>query len=180
MPSHCWNPGQIQRLFDALADQGKGEARTAAEIMWRTGLRIGETLALEWNDVDFPRGVLAVRATNARRGRLVPLHGDLVERLGNWSELHDPMGRLLNMSRRTALRHIRAGIEAAGLDDESTGTGVQKGGAHSLRHSAAVHWLSSGIPMHVVSLWLGHSNVLITLRSYGSMLDSRYSMADVP
>ena len=34
--------------------------------------------------------------------------------------------------------------------------------------------------MHVVSLWLGHSNALITLRAYGSMVDSRYSMADVP
>ena len=180
MVHHCWNPEQIQRLFDALADQGKGEARTAAEIMWRTGLRIGETLALEWKDIDFPRGVLEVRHTNPRRVRFVPLHRDLVETLGNWSELHGPMGRLLNMSRRTALRHIRAGIEAAGLDDESTGTGIQKAGAHSLRHSAAEHWLLSGIPMHVVSFWLGHSSPLITLRAYGFMVDSRYSMADVP
>ena len=177
---HYWNPEQIQRLFDALADQGKGEARTAAEIMWRAGLRIGETLALEWKDIDFPRGVLEVRDRNARPGRFVPLHGDLVEMLGNWSELHGPVGRLFNMSRRTALRHIRQGIEAARLDDESTGTGIQKAGAHSLRHSAAVHWLSSGIPVDVVSFWLGHSSPLITLRGYQPIVSSRYTMDDVP
>ena len=91
-----------------------------------------------------------------------------------------PNDRLLNMSRRTALRHIREGIEAAGLDYESTGTGVQKAGAHSLRHSAAVHWLTSGVPAHVVAHWLGHSSALVTLRTYLSMVDRTYTMDDVP
>ena len=84
------------------------------------------------------------------------------------------------MSRRTALRHIRAGIEAAGLDDESTGTGIQKAGAQSLRHSAAVHWLSSGIPVDVVSSWLGHSSLVTTILLYEPMLLGTYSMVDVP
>ncbi len=28
---------------------------------------------------------------------------------------------------------------------------------HTLRHSSARHWLASGIPINVVSRWLGHS-----------------------
>ena len=181
MPPHYWTPEQVQRLLHTLADQNKHEALIASLIMWRTGLRIGETLALEWRDIDFQEGALEVRNRTASfGGRLVPLHGELVEMLGNWSEPHGPMDRLLNMSRRTALRHIRDGIEAAGLDDESTGTGVQKAGAHSLRHSAAVHWLNSGVPSHVVAQWLGHSSTLVTLDTYLSMVHRTYTMDDVP
>ena len=161
-------------------NRNRGEARIATLIMWRAGLRIGETLALEWGDIDFPGGALAVRESDYRSGRLVPLHGELVEMLGDWWELHGVKDRLLNMSRRTALRHIREGIKAAGLDDESTGTGFQMAGAHSLRHSAAVHWLKSGVPSHVVAQWLGHSSSLFTLRTYVPMVDLTYTMDDVP
>ena len=180
MPPHYWTPEQVQRLLHALADQNMREARIASLIMWRTGLRIGETLALEWGDIDFPGGALVVRETNSRFGRLVPLHGELVEMLGDGWELHGVKDRLLNMSRRTALRHIREGIEAAGLDYESTGTGVQRAGAHSLRHSAAVHWLTSGVPVDVVAEWLGHSGPLFAIRFYLPMVDRTYTMDDVP
>ena len=180
MPPHYWTPEQVQRLLHALADQGMREARIASLIMWRTGLRIGETLALEWGDIDFQEGALEVRKTNSRLGRLVPLHGELVEMLVDGGELHGLKDRLVNMSRRTALRHIRKGIEAAGLDYESTGTGVQKAGAYSLRHSAAVHWLNSGVPSHVVAQWLGHSSTLVTLDTYLSMVHRTYTMDDVP
>ena len=32
-------------------------SRTAALIMWRTGLRVSEVLALEWRDLDYTRGI---------------------------------------------------------------------------------------------------------------------------
>ena len=65
------------------------------------------------------------------------------------------------------LRHLRAGIEHAGLDQESPGTGRQRAGVHSLRHSAARHWLTTaGIPLNVVSQWLGHATPEVTLRIY--------------
>ena len=52
MIPHYWTPEQVMRLLDTLATHDKREARTAALIMWRTGLRIGETLALQWRDID--------------------------------------------------------------------------------------------------------------------------------
>ena len=72
---------------------------------------------------------------------------------------------------RTALRHIGDGIEWASLDEESPGTGKRRPGAHSLRHSAARHWLMVGkVPLNVVSQWLGHTNVQVTLRIYLAVL----------
>ena len=37
----------MQRLLDALASHNRRQARTAALIMWRTGLRVSEVLELE-------------------------------------------------------------------------------------------------------------------------------------
>ena len=52
MIPHYWNPQQVERLLDALAALGLRRARVAALIMWRSGLRVGETVALEWRDID--------------------------------------------------------------------------------------------------------------------------------
>ena len=37
---HYWTADQVQRLLDALAAHNRHQARTAALIMWRTGLRV--------------------------------------------------------------------------------------------------------------------------------------------
>ena len=44
---HYWNPQQVERLLDFLAALGLRRARVAALIMWRSGLRVGEAVALE-------------------------------------------------------------------------------------------------------------------------------------
>ena len=43
---------------------------------------------------------------------------------------------------------------------------------HTLRHSAATTMLEAGIPIHVVSRQLGHSNINITVDIYGHVSDN--------
>jgi integrase len=82
---------------------------------------------------------------------------------------------------RTALRHIADAVVSSVLDQESPGTGKRLPGAHSLRHSAARHWLVVGkVPLNVVSQWLGHANVQVTLRTYLPIVGSDYGMENVP
>ena len=71
---HYWNPQQVERLLDSLAALGLRRARVAALIMWRAVLRIGETVALEWRDIDLTAGTLLVRLGKGGRGRTVLLH----------------------------------------------------------------------------------------------------------
>ena len=83
---HYWNPQQVERFLDSLAALGLRRARVAALIMWRAGLRVGETVALEWRDIDVTAGSLLVRLGKGGRGRTVPLHPDLaslVRQLGH-------------------------------------------------------------------------------------------------
>ena len=135
--------------------------------MWRTGLRIGETGALEWWDIDLTAGSLLVRRGKGGRGRTVPLHPDLASLFSNWATSYGPGDLVVWLTRKTDLRHLRAGIGHADLDEESPGTGRQRAEAHSLRHSAARHWL-------------GHATPEVTLRIYLPIVGSTHSMADVP
>ena len=66
---HYWNPQQVERLLDSLAALGLRRARVAALIMWRSGMRVGETVALEWRDIDVTAGSLLVRRGKGGRGR---------------------------------------------------------------------------------------------------------------
>ena len=126
-------------------------------------------------------GSLLVRRGKGGRGRTVPLHPDLASLFANWPTSYGPRDPVVGLTRKTALRHLRAGIEHAGLDEESPGTGRQRAGAHSLRHNAARHWLTTaGISLNVVSQWLGHANPEVTLRIYLPIVGSTHSMADVP
>ena len=74
---HYWTAEQVQRLLDALASHNRHQARTAALIMWRTGLRVSEVLEIEWRDLDYlgEPATLLVRRSKSRRARTVRLHG---------------------------------------------------------------------------------------------------------
>ena len=180
---HYWTADQVQRLLDSLAGHNRHKARSAALVMWRTGLRVSEVLELEWRDLDYSGdpATLLVRKSKSRRARTVRLHPELVQLFTNWPANRSPRDKVVSLSMRTALRHIGDGIERAGLSEESPGTGKRRAGAHSLRHSAARHWLvAGGVPLNVVSSWLGHANVQVTLRIYLPIVGSDYGMEGVP
>ena len=118
---HYWTVEQVGRLLDTLAERNRHQARTLALIMWRTGLRISEALALEWRDLDYRSEVpaLLVRESKSGKPRAVPLHGELVQLFANWPAKPSPRDRVVALTMRTALRHIGDGIRWAGLDEES-------------------------------------------------------------
>ncbi|MCY4416096.1 MAG: tyrosine-type recombinase/integrase [Chloroflexi bacterium] len=180
---HYWTADQVQRLLDALASNNRHQARTAALIMWRTGLRVSEVLELEWRDLDYSGepATLIVRRSKTRKPRTVRMHGELVQLFTNWPSNRTARDKVVPLAMRTVLRHIADAVVASGLAEESPGTGKRLPGAHSLRHSAARHWLMVGrVPLNVVSSWLGHANVQVTLRIYLPIVGSDYGMENVP
>ena len=106
------------------------QARTAALIMWRTGLRVSEVLDLEWRDLDYlgEPATLIVRRSKTRRARTVRMHGELVQLFTNWPANRSPRDKVVQLSMRTALRHIGDAVDAAGLAEESPGTGKRRPG----------------------------------------------------
>ena len=89
---HYWTADQVRRLLDALAAHNRHRSRTAALIMWRTGLRVSEVLELEWRDLDYAGdpATLLVRKSKSRSARTVRLHQDLVQLFTNWPANRSP------------------------------------------------------------------------------------------
>ena len=105
----------------------------------------------------------------------------------NWSRCSVPsalafgkigQGPILEASRSTAWRWVSSALERAqGLGAIPEG---RKVGTHTLRHSAARHWLASGIPINVVSRWLGHASLQTTLVYLEVLPDPLGEMDRVP
>lgn len=180
---HYWTADQVQRLLDASASHNRHQARAAALIIRRTGLRVSEVLELEWRDLDYQGepATLLVRRSKTRKARTVRMHGELVQLFTNWPSSRTPRNKVVAISMRTVLRHIADAVVASRLEEESPGTGKRRPEAHSLRHSAARHWLMVGkVPLNVVSQWLGHASVQVTLRTYSPIVGRDYRMENVP
>ena len=106
---HYWTAEQVGRLLDQLADDNRYPARTAALIMWRSGLRVSEALNLEWRDLNYlgKPATLQVRQSKTRRGRTVRMHSELVQMFTNWPVSHSSRDKVVGLSMRTALQQIR-------------------------------------------------------------------------
>lgn len=180
----------VARLLDAA----KGlRYCVAVLVMAATGMRRGEVAGLQWTDVDLKAGNLKIRHTLSRvDGELVltkpktersrrplPLHSGVVTALKGWraQQLQErlaagdqwvdsgmvfctELGTMVdprNLLRTVELAAAKAGIEGVG--------------AHTMRHSAAVAWLESGVHIKAVADLLGHSSISITGDLYGHTSD---------
>jgi site-specific recombinase XerD len=43
-------------------------------------------------------------------------------------------------------------------------------GFHALRHAAASAWISQGMDLKRLQVWIGHENIQLTLDTYGHLL----------
>ena len=156
-----FEPSQIDALIQ-LAPHAP--ARLLFLIQWRAGLRISEALALEVADLDLDAAnpTIRVRQGKGNKSRLVPVHPELADGLRNFMGYSNvKKGGLFNTSRSTAWRWLKTSlVDAEKLNQVAAG---KKVGTHTLRHSAARHWLASGVPINVVSRWLGHASLQTTL-----------------
>ena len=166
---HYWTPEQVNVILDALAP---GRDYLLGLTLWRTGLRRAEALALQWRDLRFDtdRPHVIVRSGKGAKPRVVPAHHAIVDAFRSWpqgkpSDWVFPGRGGKQLSPSTADRIIARGIRGAGLDQFATGTGRKRPGCHSLRHSAARHWLTTQ-NVNIVSGWLGHANPRVTSEIY--------------
>jgi integrase/recombinase XerD len=136
-----------------------------------SGMRIGEALALERDDVDLDTGLITIRKAKHDRARLVPLHPTAIEALRGYASERD---RLCPTPRSRAFFLSSAGtpVLAVGLGaafrEIMTRIGVRTEKVHprihDLRHRFAVQtlidWQRTGIKIdehiHTLSTYLGH------------------------
>jgi integrase/recombinase XerD len=135
-----------------------------AMVLYGTGLRIDEALALEVSDIDGPRGVLRVLHGKGNRAREVRLSPSLYEWLRRYWDRQRPPQPYLFASRRTGRPPTQAAVRRAlALAAEQAGI-TKPVTPHVLRHSYATHLLDAGTDVRVIQALLGHRSLETTMR----------------
>ncbi len=168
LPRHL-RPGEVENLIEAAAGAEPLELRDRAilELLYATGLRVGELVSLDWTDLDLEGRFLRVMGKGGKE-RMVPFGGLAAEALRSWREVwagvrgpetedREPVflnhggGRLTDRSIRRILdRYARDAGVAAGVHP------------HTLRHTFATHLLEGGADLRSIQELLGHSSLSTT------------------
>ncbi len=169
---------EVERLLSAVPlPDGPASTEAAAtsirdrallELLYACGLRIGEALGLDRDDLSLEGAYVRVIGKGDRE-RLVPVGEPALDALGRWIDEvrpawlvrsraarapRDPLfvgTRGARMGRMAAWRAIQRAATLAGLPEHVT--------PHTLRHSFATHLLEGGADLRVVQELLGHASI---------------------
>lgn len=145
------------------------------ELMYATGIRVSELIALNVDDVNLEQAIIKCR--NAKKTRVIPLYPAALKALSTY--LRDiRSGMILSpaenalfvnisgvrMSRQGFWKILKYYKATAHIEKEIT--------PHTLRHSFAVHLLENGADIASVQELMGHSDISST-QLYTQMINQK-------
>jgi integrase/recombinase XerD len=161
---------QVRLLLEQPAKLSTAEAkrdRAMLELLYASGMRISELVALNLGDVNTERDYFVRCFGKGRKERIIPLYEQVALTIKNY--INEDRPRLAHGRKETALflnargeRLTRQGFwqklkeyaKSAGLSSQIS--------PHTLRHSFATHMLSGGADLRSVQELLGHANISTT------------------
>ncbi len=161
---------QVRLLLEQPAKLATSEAkrdRAMLELLYASGMRISELVALNMGDVNLEGDYFVRCFGKGRKERIVPLYEQVIKTIKEYIDKERP--KLLRSKKDNALflnargeRLTRQGFwqklkeyaKSAGLDEKIS--------PHTLRHSFATHMLNGGADLRSVQELLGHANISTT------------------
>ena len=140
--------------------------RVVLELLYATGIRVGELCGLDVDDVDTERRVVRVLGKGARE-RSVPYGDPAARAVQRWLDAGRPRwasaasGAALLLGRRGGRLDPRA-VRTLVHRRLAAVPGAPDLGPHGLRHSAATHLLEGGAALRSVQELLGHASLATT------------------
>ena len=164
---HFLTTDEIARLLHApdAAEPAGLRDRAILETMYSAGLRVGELVAINDDDMDLEGGLVRVRG-KGRRERLAPLGSYAVRAIDQWRAVRTPprsprSERPLFLNRfggrlttRSVARMLEKYLKQTDLDRRTS--------PHTLRLSFATHLLDRGADIRSVQELLGHKSLVTT------------------
>ena len=134
------------------------------ELMYATGVRVSELIALNVEDVNLPAAFL--RCGDEKRERIIPLYPRAVKALRDYIQVIRPR---LTDQEETALfvnmngqRMTRQGFWKLVKHYQAKAEITKDITPHTLRHSFAVHLLENGADLRSIQEMLGHADISST------------------
>mgnify|MGYP002524629637 FL=1 len=178
----CFSAWEQKKIEEAALSAKKDKYRGIILCLY-TGLRIGELLALTWNDVDFEKSILSVTKTchdgneNGKHIRIIdtpktensrrqiPLSKTLVKILKDIKKKSKCEFVIADGEKPVFIRSYQRMFELLLKKLK-----LPHKGFHSLRHTFATRALECGMDVKSLSEILGHKNAMITLNRYAHSL----------
>jgi integrase len=172
---HALSLEQIQRLLPELQES----IRTMVLVGLLAGLRVGEILALRWQDVDFVgdqlrvqqaiyRGLIGTPKTKSSC-RTIPLPPTLVAALQRHYAASEKRDGLVFVT-RNGTPHSDTNLLLRHLKPAGARVGMPWLSWHTLRHTHATLLQQSGATPKEAQAQLGHANVTTTLSIYTHLI----------
>ena len=172
-----------RKAFITEANRQPRNVRTFCLVLAYSGCRISEALSLTPEHFDFPNKAIIFKTLKKRHRndhRAVPMPSGTLDTLNMVHGLQEALKRkrehdrnkpLWAWSRTTAYRRVKEVMEKARIAE----------GAHrcpkGLRHAYGVHAINSGIPLNMLSKWMGHASLEITSIYANALGEEQHNIA---
>jgi integrase/recombinase XerD len=167
-----------QEVARLLASVRLDRYRTLLRLIYHTGLRIREACRLEVAHLRAHPGRVLVRQGKGGKDRLVPIAPEMLEDLRRfWRRHQNPRwlfpalgcghrgGKQMAVAAaRLAAQPMSESAAQSAFRLALAQSGIKKAATpHTLRHSYATHLLEEGISLRLISQYLGHASLEVTL-----------------
>lgn len=154
---------EVKALMEAAKENRRSHRdRTMILIAYRHGLRVSELVNLQWSDLDFSKGTLAVKRAKNGSDSTHPIQGDEVRALRRL-EREQAKSNHVFLSERGAPFHTAGFARMI----ERLGRAADlpfKTHPHMLRHACGYTLANKGVDTRSLQAYLGHKNIQHTVR----------------
>lgn len=174
-----WTKQEFKEFFTSMEE--KPEAKMAFLILYWTGIRIGELLALTYEDIDLEKRIISITKSYQRikgkdmvtppktpkSNRKVTIPSFLAEELKEYCSMLygiTPKERMFRFTKSFMEHEIVRGIKE---------TGVKRIRLHDLRHSHASLLVEMGFQPLAIAERLGHEKIETTLNTYSHLYPNK-------
>lgn len=184
-PVECFTLAEQKQIEQAILN-GKKDKLYGIILCLYSGLRIGELIALQWNDIDLTKGILTISKschdgkdgliidepkTVASR-RVIPLPKQLLPFLKSIKKKSDSPFVVSANGKPVSVRSYQRSFELLLKKLK-----IPHKGFHSLRHTFATRAIEYGMDVKTLSEILGHKNPTVTLNRYAhSLMEHKANM----
>lgn len=159
---------EICEFLDRISIDTDLKNRTMFELMYSSGLRVGEVSRLKLGEIDAGERMIFIKLSKGNKDRIVPVSEVAIKFMMLYIERYEITDKeelVFNVTGQKISKKFKELLKEFNMDRP-------KLTAHSIRHSTATHLLEQGADLRYVQELLGHTSIETTAGYTHCMYDN--------